>query len=194
MRRPGLTRRLLRILCLGLLMAGLGNYGAEAQSSRTGEGAGAPPAPALVFAFELRATVADPVVLGQVPHGLRRIVAITGGTVRGPLLTGIVVPNSGADWQVIQPDGFSELDTRYTLRTDKGQLVYVQNVGIRHAPPEVMQKLNSGQVVDPKLVYFRTSAKFETAAPELQVLTRSIFIGVGERAPNEVVVRFYRVE
>lgn len=188
-----MTRRVVRMLSMGLLlMAGLGSSGAEAQSSRAEEGA--PPAPPLVFAFELRATVADPVVLGQVPHGLRRIVAITGGTVRGPLLSGIVVPNSGADWQVIQPDGFSELDTRYTLRTDKGQLVYVQNVGIRHAPPEVMQKLNSGQVVDPKLVYFRTSAKFETAAPELQVLTRSIFIGVGERAPNEVVVRFYRVE
>jgi len=153
-----------------------------------------PPAPPLVFAFELRATVADPVVIGQVPHGLRRIVAITGGTVRGPSLSGVVVPNSGADWQMIQPDGFSELDTRYTLRTDKGELIYVQNVGIRHAPPDVMKRLNAGEVVDPKLVYFRTSAKFETAAPELQVLTRSIFIGVGERAPNEVVVRFYRVE
>src|SRR6478736_3126518 len=73
-----------------------------------------PPAPPLVFAFELRATVGDPVVIGQVPHGLRRIVAITGGTVRGPALSGVVVPNSGADWQMIQPDGFSELDTRYT--------------------------------------------------------------------------------
>ena len=187
-----MTQRLLRVLGIGVfLMAGPGNSRTEAQSSSAGTGA---PAPPLVFAFELRATVADPVVLGQVPHGLRRIVAITGGTVRGPLLSGVVVPNSGADWQVIQPDGFSELDTRYTLRTEKGQLVYVQNVGIRHAPPDVMQKLNSGQVVDPKLVYFRTTAKFETAAPELQVLTRSIFIGVGERSPNEVIVRFYRLE
>jgi hypothetical protein len=181
------------ILGVGVfVMAGLTHSNTMAQSINSGEAA--PTAPRLVFAFELRATVADPVVLGQVPHGLRRIVGITGGTVRGPLLNGVVVPNSGADWQVIQPDGFSELDTRYTLRSDKGQLVYVQNVGIRHAPPDVMQKLNSGQVVDPKLVYFRTSAKFETAAPELQVLTRSIFIGVGERAPNEVVIRFYRVE
>ena len=188
-----MTGRLLRVLGIGVfLMASPGNSRPEAQSPSAGTGA--PPAPPLVFAFELRATVADPVVLGQVPHGLRRIVAITGGTVRGPLLSGVVVPNSGADWQVIQPDGFSELDTRYTLRTDKGQLVYVQNVGIRHAPPDVMQKLNSGQVVDPKLVYFRTTAKFETAAPELQVLTRSIFIGVGERSPNEVIVRFYRLE
>jgi hypothetical protein len=36
--------------------------------------------------------------------------------------------------------------------------------------------------------------KFETSVPELQWLTRSIFVGVGERFPNEVVVRFYRLE
>src|SRR6187549_3372169 len=124
-----------------------------APDSQAGE-APAPPPPPLVFAFELRVTVADPVVVGEVPHGLRRIVAITGGTMRGPKINGIVVPNSGADWQLIQPDGFSELDTRYTLRTDQGQLVYVQNVGIRHAPPEVMKQLNAGKIVDPKLVYF----------------------------------------
>ncbi len=153
-----------------------------------------PPAPPLVFAFELRATVADPVVIGQVPHGLRRIVAITGGTVRGPSLSGVVVPNSGADWQMIQPDGFSELDTRYTLRTDKGELIYVQNVGIRHAPPDVMKRLNAGEVVDPKLVYFRTVPKFETTSPDLKWLTRSIFVGVGERSPNEVIVRFYQLQ
>jgi hypothetical protein len=154
----------------------------------------APAAPPLVFAFELRVTVADPVVIGEVPHGLRRIVAITGGTVRGPMIKGVVVPNSGADWQLIQPDGFSELDTRYTLRTEQGQLVYVQNIGIRHAPPEVMKQLNAGKIVDPGLVYFRTVPKFETAAPDLQWLTRSVFVGVGERSPHEVIVRFYRLE
>lgn len=176
---------------LGLLaiLGGPSMFGADA-----GRSGAPPPAPALVFAFELRATVADPVVIGQVPHGLRRIVAITGGTVRGPSMNGVVVPNSGADWQMIQPDGFSELDTRYTLKTDKGELVYVQNVGIRHAPPEVMKRLNAGEVVDPKLVYFRTVPKFETTAPDLKWLTRSVFVGVGERSPNEVIVRFYRLD
>jgi hypothetical protein len=109
-------------------------------------------------------------------------------------MNGVVVPNSGADWQMIQPDGFSELDTRYSLRTDKGELVYVQNVGIRHAPPDVMKRLNAGEIVDPKLVYFRTVPKFETSVPSLQWLTRSVFVGVGERSPNEVIVRFYRLE
>lgn len=177
------------------LVAGLwGSSMSAADAGKASAPAASPPAPALVFAFELRATVADPVVIGQVPHGLRRIVAITGGTVRGPSMSGVVVPNSGADWQMIQPDGFSELDTRYTLKTDKGELVYVQNAGIRHAPPEVMQQLNAGKVVDPKLVYFRTVPKFETTAPDLKWLTRSVFVGVGERSPNEVIVRFYRLE
>ena len=55
-------------------------------------------------------------------------------------------------------------------------------------------ELLAGQIVDPKLVYFRTVPKFETAAPELQWLARSVFVGIGERFPTEVVVRFYRLE
>jgi hypothetical protein len=149
--------------------------------------------PRLIFAFELRARVGSPVEVGQVAHGRRRIVPIEGGTIKGPLLNGAVT-TGGADWQVIQADGFTELDTRYTIQTDKGDLVYVQNPGIRTAAPDIMQKLLAGQVVDPKLVYFRTQPKFETAAADLQWLAKSLFVGVGERYPNEVVIRFFKVE
>jgi hypothetical protein len=163
---------------------------ATAQESPT---SAEPTPPRLVFAFELRARVGAPIEVGQVAHGRRRIVPIEGGTVKGPVLNGTVTPG-GADWQVIQPDGFTELDTRYTIQTDKGAIVYVQNPGIRTAAPDVMQKLLAGQIVDPKLVYFRTQPKFETSADELQWLTKSLFVGVGERFPNEVVIRFYRVD
>jgi uncharacterized protein DUF3237 len=149
--------------------------------------------PRLTFAFELRVRVGNAVEVGQVPHGRRRIVPIEGGTIKGPMLNG-TVPAGGADWQTIQADGFTELDTRYIIKTDKGDLVYVQNGGIRTAAPDVMQKLLAGQAVDPKLVYFRTQPKFETAAPNLQWLAKSLFVGVGERYPNEVVIRFFKVE
>ena len=59
--------------------------------------------------------------------------------------------------------------------------------------PEVLQKLNAGERVDQSLIYFRTAATIETAAPRLQWLARSVFVCVGERYPTEVVVRFYRV-
>ena len=149
--------------------------------------------PRLTLAFEVRATVGPPLDVGEVPQGRRRIVAITGGTFEGSGIRGKVLPG-GADWQIIRSDGFSELDTRYTLETDKGQIIYVQNAGIRHAAPDVMKRLLAGDVVDPSLVYFRTVPTFETASPELQWLTRAIFVGTGERYPNDVRIRFWRVE
>jgi hypothetical protein len=150
-------------------------------------------APRLTFAFELRVQVGPPLIVGQVAGGTRRIVQILGGSFEGPAIKGRVVPG-GADWQMIQTDGFSALDTRYTLETDKGQTIYVQNAGVRHAPPDVMAKLLAGQPVDPATVYFRTVPRFETAAADLQWLARSVFIGTGERNPSDVIIRFWKVE
>jgi hypothetical protein len=151
-----------------------------------------PPAPRLEFVFEVRAEVADPMVVGQVPGGLRRIIDITGGTFEGPRLKGKVL-RGGADWQIIKEDGFTEVDARYTLQTDAGDLIYVTNVGIRHAAPEVMRRLNAGEPVEQSEIYFRAVPKFETAAPELQWLMRSIYVATGERYPNGVIIRFWRV-
>jgi Protein of unknown function (DUF3237) len=153
----------------------------------------APVPPRLVLALEAHVQLGTPIEIGQVPRGRRRIVPIVGGTFEGSGIKGKVL-NSGADWQVIRADGFAELDTRYALQTDKGQIIYVQNAGMRHAAPEVMQKLLAGEIVDPKLVYFRTVPTFETSAPDLQWLTRAIFVGTGERYPTEVVIRFWRLE
>jgi Protein of unknown function (DUF3237) len=119
------------------------------------EGTRRPTPPGLVFAFEARVEVGAPLEVGQLPRGMRRIVPILRGTFEGPGIKGKVMPG-GADWQMIGADGFSELDTRYTLETDTGRIIYVQNVGIRHSAPDVMQRLLRGEAVDPKLVYFRT--------------------------------------
>jgi hypothetical protein len=153
-----------------------------------------PAAPALEFAFEVRAEVADPIVVGELPTGqTRRIIEIRGGTFEGPKVKGRVRPG-GADWQLIRrEDGFTDVDARYTLETDTGKLIYVTNIGIRHAPPDVMRRLNAGEVVDQSQIYFRAVPKFETAAPELQWLMRSVFVATGERYPNGVIIRFWRV-
>jgi hypothetical protein len=156
------------------------------------QSANAPSPPKLEFAFEVRAEVADPTVIGEMPNGTRRIVNILGGTFEGPKVKGKVLAG-GADWQIIRKDGFTEVDARYTLQTDTGRLIYVSNIGMRHAAPEVMRRLNAGERVDPAEVYFRAVPKFETSAPELEWLTRSIFIATGERYPNGVLIRFFRV-
>ena len=152
-----------------------------------------PAAPELVLAFEAHVLLGTPLEVGRVPRGRRRVIPIVGGTFEGAGLKGRVL-SGGADWQIVRDDGFAELDTRYALETEKGQIIYVQNAGVRRAPPEIMAQLLAGQPVNPALVYFRTVPTFETAAPELQWLTRSVFIGSGERNPSVVVIRFWRVE
>ncbi len=151
-----------------------------------------PTPPGLEFAFEVRAEVGEPLVLGRLPTGTRRIIEIIGGRCRGPSLEGEVL-RGGADWQLIEDDGFTHVDARYTLRARGGELIYVSNVGMRHASPETMAKLNAGEPVDPAEVYFRAVPRFETAAPELAWLMRSVFVAVGERYPKGVLIRFWRV-
>jgi hypothetical protein len=177
----------LRVLLTGIVVAATSAVPAAAQTPT-------PPAPpTLTLALEAHVQLGDVMELGQVPRGRRRIIPIIGGTFAGSGIKGRVL-NNGADWQIIRADGFAELDTRYALETDTGQIIYVQNAGMRHAAPDVQQQLAAGRPVDPQLVYFRTVAQFETSAPDLQWLTRSIFVGTGERHPSHVVIRFWRVQ
>jgi len=150
------------------------------------------PAPELRFSFEVAAEVGAPLDLGETQYGHRRIVPIVSGTFEGPLLKGRILPG-GADWQILRPDGSAELDARYTLETDAGALIYVVNRGMRHGPREVLEKLNRGERVDAGAYYFRSAATFETSAPECQWLTRAVVVGVGERYPDKVVIRFWEV-
>jgi len=155
-----------------------------------------PDAPRLTLTLEVHAQVGEPVDIDDAGGRRRRVVPIIGGTFEGHgelRVRGRIVPG-GADWQLIGADGLTEADARYVLESDDGARVLVKNRGLRHAREDVMKQLLAGDRVDPALVYFKSTPVFETSAPELQLLVRSIFVGVGERYPTEVVLRFWRVE
>jgi len=149
-------------------------------------------APALEFAFALSVAVAPALELGETHLGRRRVIAITGGRVAGPLLNGVVLPG-GADWQVIRTDGTAELEARYTLQAADGALIAVVNRGVRHGPETVMRQLIAGEPVDPGAYYFRCTPVFETAAPAHQWLTRTVFVGSGARHPDRVEIDVFAV-
>ena len=130
--------------------------------------------------------------LGDTPLGRRRIIGIAGGKFSGPRLSGRVLPG-GADWQVIRADGVAYLDARYTLETDDGALLYVNNKGYRHGPPEVIARLARGEEVDPALYYMRATPWFETAAPAYAWLNRTICVCSGARRAAAVELDFYEV-
>ena len=90
------------------------------------------PNPSLTQVYRLEATVGEPLDLGDLARGRRRIVPLTSGTFTGPELNGTLLPGSSADWQVVLPDGTALGDIRYTLQTNGGDLLYVQSRGVRH--------------------------------------------------------------
>ena len=113
--------------------------------------------------------------LGPTPHGRRRIIAILGGTVRGPRLTADIVPG-GADWQLFRPDGAIEIDTSYSARTTDGCHVYLRTFGVRSGRPEVLEALLRGDAVEPAEYYFRLGVRLETSVPALTVLEQCVFV------------------
>lgn len=151
------------------------------------------PKPELEFLFEVAATLATPQELGKTLYGNRRVINITGGTVTGPKIKGEVLAG-GADWQIVREDGTADLMAKYSLKTDDGVIILVENTGIRTAPKEVLARLAKGEEVNPSEYYMRTSAKMEVqAGSKYDWLNKSVIISTGMRKANSVVIHFYRV-
>ena len=149
-------------------------------------------APALARFADLTVQVAPPIEVGPVGHGQRRVIPILGGSCVGRDWSARVLPG-GADFQLIVNERVARLEARYVLETDAGDRIYVQNDALRTAAPEVMAKLIRGEPVDPADVYFRCAPRFETAAPALAWIMERLFLGVGWRQPDAVVMRFFEV-
>jgi muconolactone delta-isomerase len=151
------------------------------------------PDPRLTPVYRLKATVGQPFDLGDTAQGHRRIVPLTGGTFTGPEISGTLVPGASADWQTVLPDGTAHGDIRYTLQTDRGDLLYVHSRGVRHGSAEVLARLGRGEDVDPSEYTFRTSAQIETTTPDLDWLNKGIFISVAGRQAGAVIYETYLV-
>lgn len=150
------------------------------------------PTPELVHVCDVEAEVGPIQDLGPMPHGRRRIIAITGGKVQGRITGTITL--GGADWQHVRGDGVLELVARYAIRTSDGIEIAVTNRGMRRAAPEVMAALSRGEPVDPKLVYFRTVPTFEAPTDSAYAwLNGSMFVGSAQRRPASVLIRMFEV-
>ena len=148
--------------------------------------------PELALVTDLIVHVTPPIDVGETPHGVCRIVPLTGGTFSGPRLNGRMIPG-GSDFQYWRNDGATEIHARYVLETNEGALIYVENTGIRHGPPAAMERLAKGLPVDPAEIYFRSVARLETSAKDLAWLNRGIFLCSGARFPDRVEIRIFEV-
>jgi hypothetical protein len=148
-------------------------------------------APRFEFLMNLLVDVGEVVSMGAGPLGERRVVGILGGTFEGSGLRGEVLP--GADWQIARKDGVLDLDARYALKEQGGGVVRVLSQGYRHGPGEVLAALGRGEEVDPSAYFFRTVMRFETGAPQLEWLNRTIAVATAERQARRVLLSAYRI-
>jgi muconolactone delta-isomerase len=151
------------------------------------------PDPRLTPLYRLEASLGQPLDLGETAHGHRRIVPLASGTFTGPSLSGTLVPGASADWQTVLPDGTALGDIRYTLRTDRGDLLDVRSRSVRHGTAEVLARLGRGEDVDPSEYTFRAATQIETAATDLDWLNKGVFISVAGRQAAGVIYETYLV-
>ncbi|WP_420968373.1 DUF3237 domain-containing protein [Bradyrhizobium sp. B120] len=144
------------------------------------------------YVFTITARIAEVTSAGDIGTGVRRIIPIIGGEVRGETVNGKVLP-FGADFQIIRPSELIELEAKYAFETDDGAVVYVENKGIRFGPVDLLEKLKRGEPVDPKLIYFRTVPRFETGAEKYRWLMEHIFVGSAARHADRVVIDVHQV-
>ena len=91
------------------------------------------PDPVLTQVYRLKAVPGPKLDFGNVPRGHRWFVPLAGGTFTGPELSGSLLSGGSASWQIVLPDGTARVETRYTLRTDRGALLHVRTDGVGHA-------------------------------------------------------------
>jgi hypothetical protein len=141
-------------------------------------------APATELAIELYVTLSPAVQVGESDHGTRQFIPITGGRFTGDGIRGEVMAG-GADWQLRRPDGVLEVNALYSLRTDDGAVIVVDNRGII-VPPAA----GAGGAA-----YIRTHPTFHAPQGKYDWLNKTAFVGTITPAQGggAVIIRAFRV-
>jgi hypothetical protein len=123
-------RRYLKIIILGWMLWSAQNLVAQtAGAEKAGELFNDFPTELM---WEAKVKIGNTIVVGESKRGVRRIIPITGGTFSGSKIKGEVLP-LGEDWQLVRPDGDTELYARYLLKTHDGHLIQVVNQALIHS-------------------------------------------------------------
>lgn len=125
--------------------------------------------------------------------GKRGYVAVEGGDVTGPRLSGRVLPRSGGDWPWFSPGGLVDFEAHYQLEASDGTPIYIHNRGIAWSAPQVLARIEAGEPVAPQETYCRVTPRFEAPEGPHEWLNRTVFVGKGERRGAHSVFDYYAV-
>lgn len=154
--------------------------------------------PRLEFLCEARVQLHfPPMDVGNIPDGRRVIFFIKGGTFEGPHMNGRVVPDAGADWARMRPDGTAALDVRFSLETDDGALIYAYwQARFWSAPEDVAYATDLEKPDDPDgawRYYFRAAPFFETGDERYNWLNKIIAVTKSRTGGGGPIHRIFAV-
>ena len=146
--------------------------------------------------FDMQVELGPPQVVGPVLKGTRLISPFRNGIVKGGVVSGKVLDGSG-DWGLIIDSMTFKVDSRITIKTDDGSLIYVTSSGYSHSSAKIAAMIGAGKggELSSSDYYFRTSVSFESSSAKYAWLNHTVGIGVGSfPAAGKVSYRIYAVE
>jgi hypothetical protein len=148
------------------------------------------------FLFGLEIDLKPPQVVGPVLKGTRLVSPFKDGFVKSDKINGKILECSG-DWGLLIDSTTFKVDSRATIETDDGALIYIAYSGYSHSNAKVAALIGAGKggELSPSDYYFRTSVSFETGSPRYAWLNHTVAIGVGRfPAAGKVAFRIYAIE
>jgi hypothetical protein len=145
--------------------------------------------PKFEFVYECDATLEPAVDFGKTLEGQRRIIPITGGTVRGPRIRAELL-HGGWDWNLSRNDGAGSVEAAYYMKTDDGVLIRIVNTGVGGGGAPAEPSPNGERF------FMFTHPRFEAPTGKYDWMNRSMFVGtLGARkdSRNAVLIRVFQL-
>jgi len=174
------------------LAAGLAGSGSASASEATSASGSLPPGirvPKFELVYECDVTLSAAIERGKTVEGQRRIIPITGGTVRGPKIRGELV-SGGYDWNLSRSDGVGSVEAAYYMKTEDGVLIRIMNVGVGSGGPP------STDEVSGEAFFMFTHPSFEAPVGKYDWINRGMYVGtLGARknVRNAVLIRVFQL-
>jgi hypothetical protein len=145
--------------------------------------------PKFELLYECDAMLSPAVEMGKTVEGQRRIIPITGGSVRGPRIQGELV-SGGYDWNLSRSDGAGTVEAAYYLKTDDGVLIRIVNKGVSAGGPPSTDDASGENF------FMFTHPSFEAPTGKYDWINRAMFVGtLGARknSRNAVLIRVFQL-
>lgn len=132
--------------------------------------------------LELTVELGETQEVGPTPNGFLRLIPITGGEFSGLDIKGKVLPG-GYDWNTVINENVAHVFAKYTIQTDDGVYISIQNEGYLDT------KENNTLII--------TSPKFQVQVGQYNWLNSGVFVGSLEGGSSEkpsVDIKIYKLK